>query len=164
MAQAFTLTPIATVRSTRRRVEDDNWDREQATIELAADFDAEALEGLEAFSHAEIIFVLDRVDAQGVERGSRHPRGNLDWPAVGIFAQRGKNRPNRLGSTIVRVLGRDGRVLRVAGLDAIDGTPVVDIKPVMREFLPRGELRQPAWASELMADYWRVRTAGGTQE
>jgi tRNA (Thr-GGU) A37 N-methylase len=73
---------------------------------------------------------------------------------VGIFAQRAKARVNRLAATIVRIEQRDGRVLRVAGLDAIDGTPVVDIKPVLREFLPRGEIRQPPWASELMRDYW----------
>ena len=52
-----------------------------------------------------------------------------------------------------------GRELHVAELDAIDGTPVVDIKPVIREFLPRGEIRQPAWATELMRDYWRVAPA-----
>jgi GNAT superfamily N-acetyltransferase len=74
---------------------------------------------------------------------------------VGIFAQRGKNRPNRLGLTTVRVLGVEGRVLRVAELDAIDGTPVLDIKPVMAEFLPRTPLRQHAWFHELTRNYWR---------
>ena len=63
---------------------------------------------------------------------------------------------NRLGSTIVRILGREGRTLRVAELDAIDGTPVLDIKPVMREFLPRTEVRQPSWVGELMREYWSV--------
>jgi len=76
--------------------------------------------------------------------------------AVGIFAQRGKGRPNRLGTTICRVLGVDGTTLRVAELDAIDGTPVVDLKPVMREFLPRSPVIQPAWSTELMASYWRI--------
>jgi tRNA (Thr-GGU) A37 N-methylase len=73
---------------------------------------------------------------------------------VGIFAQRGKNRPNRLGATIVRVLGVEGLSERVAGLDAIDGTPVLDLKPYMEEFGPRGPVRQPAWASDLMRSYW----------
>jgi tRNA (adenine37-N6)-methyltransferase len=89
-----------------------------------------------------------------VVTGARHPRGNTNWPVVGIFAQRGKNRPNRLGATMVRVLAVEGRTIRVAGLDAIDGTPVVDIKPVIGEFLPRGEIRQPRWATELMKTYW----------
>ncbi len=74
----------------------------------------------------------------------------------GIFAQRGKDRPNRLGSTVVEILGREGRSLLVRGLDAIDGTPVLDIKPVMAEFLPRSALRQPAWSHELMREYWAV--------
>jgi tRNA (Thr-GGU) A37 N-methylase len=87
------------------------------------------------------------------------PRDNPAWPKVGIFAQRGKNRPNRLGVSVARVLAVEGHVLRVGELDAIDGTPVVDLKPVMREFLPRGEVRQPAWAGELMVDYWATGCA-----
>jgi tRNA (Thr-GGU) A37 N-methylase len=87
--------------------------------------------------------------------GARHPRNNPAWPQVGIFAQRGKNRPNRLGLTTVRILGVAGRELRVAELDALDGTPVLDIKRVLAEFLPRGPIRQPDWSHELMRDYWR---------
>ena len=73
---------------------------------------------------------------------------------MGIFAQRAKARPNRLGVTTCRLERVDGLTLCVAGLDAIDGSPVLDIKPHMREFGPRGDVRQPAWATELMADYW----------
>jgi tRNA (Thr-GGU) A37 N-methylase len=102
-----------------------------------------------------VIYCFDRVAESAVERGARHPRGNPVWPRVGIFAQRAKDRPNRLGVTVVAIVGREGRVLRVTGLDAVDGTPVLDIKPVMAEFLPRGPVRQPAWASELMREYWR---------
>lgn len=87
---------------------------------------------------------------------ARHPRNNLNWPPVGIFAQRAKNRPNRLGLSVVRILKREGNVLFVEGLDAIDGTPVLDLKPVLREFLPSEEIRQPDWATELMQDYWRT--------
>lgn len=155
------LTPIGTVRSTRSDLADDDWDDVPARIELAPECDPVALAGLDMFSHAEIIFHFDRIPEAAVERGSRHPRGNRAWPKVGIFAQRGSRRPNRLGVTIVRVLRCEGRVLEVAGLDAADGTPVIDIKPVMREFLPRGEVRQPAWASELMAGYWTRRTSSG---
>jgi tRNA (Thr-GGU) A37 N-methylase len=102
----------------------------------------------------EVLFLFDRVDPSRIVTGARHPRNNPDWPAIGIFAQRGKNRPNRIGSTICRVLRREGRRLFVAELDAIDGTPVLDIKPVMSEFLPREEVRQPAWSRELMSQYW----------
>jgi tRNA-Thr(GGU) m(6)t(6)A37 methyltransferase TsaA len=133
---------------------DDDWDRVPARIELTADFGPEAFDGIEAFSHAEVIFFFDRVSEAAIERGARHPRGNPAWPRVGIFAQRAKDRPNRLGVTVVEIKGREGRVLTVAGLDAIDGTPVLDIKPVLAEFLPRRPVRQPAWSQELMRDYW----------
>jgi tRNA (Thr-GGU) A37 N-methylase len=78
----------------------------------------------------------------------------LNWPAVGIFAQPGKNRPNRIGSMVCRVIGVEGAPLHIAELDAIHGTPVLDIKSVMVEFLPRETVRQPAWAHELMREYW----------
>jgi len=86
--------------------------------------------------------------------GARHPRNNPAWPRVGIFAQRAKNRPNRLGLTTVAIRGREDRTLYVAELDAVDGTPLLDIKPVMAEFLPRGPMHQPAWSHELMRAYW----------
>ena len=152
------LEPIGHVRSSRRELRDDDWGSVTATIELTAGFAPEALAGLEDFSHAEVIFHFDRVPDSAIERGARHPRGNQRWPRVGIFAQRAKDRPNRLGSTIVEVLGREGRILTVAGLDAVDGTPVLDIKPVMAEFLPRTTVQQPTWSHELMREYW---TAGG---
>lgn len=150
------IEPIGYVRSGRGELVDDDWDRVPAQIELAADFGPEALEGLAAFSHAEVIYLFDRVAESAVERGARHPRGNPRWPRVGIFAQRAKDRPNRLGATIVRIERCEGRVLTVGGLDAVDGTPVVDIKPVMVEFLPRGPVRQPEWSRELMRDYWNA--------
>lgn len=99
--------------------------------------------------------MFHEVDAAKVVTGARHPRNHPAWPRVGIFAQRANNRPNRIGSTICRVLGVDGGPLRVLELDAIDGTPVVDSKPVMKEFLPRTEVTQPSRVTELMADYWR---------
>ena len=127
-----------------------------AEITLVGELPDGSLDGLEAFSHAEIVFVFDQVAEPAIERGARHPRGNKDWPRVGIFAQRAKNRPNRIGTTLVEIVGRDGRTLRVRGLDAVDGTPVVDIKPVMSEFLPRSPVRQPEWSHELMKSYWTL--------
>jgi len=94
------------------------------------------------------------VEDADIERGARHPRGRTDWPKVGIFAQRGKNRPNRIGLTVARILGMEGTTLHLAGLDAIDGSPVLDVKPWMRGFAPRGETREPAWAGEIMRNYW----------
>ncbi|WP_037499014.1 SAM-dependent methyltransferase [Solirubrobacter soli] len=134
---------------------DDDWDAVTATIRLdATRFTPAALRGLEAFSHLEVLYHFHRVAGDAVHTGARRPRGNPDWPEVGIFAQRGKDRPNRLGVSVCRIEAVDGLEVHVRGLDAIDGTPVLDLKPVLREFLPRGELRQPAWASELMTGYW----------
>ena len=148
------MQAIGFVRASRPQAQDDFWGGEQASIELAPEFNAEALQGLEAFSHVEVLFVFHQVQPASIVSGARHPRNNLEWPLVGIFAQRGKNRPNRIGSTICRVLRVDGTRLLVAELDAVDGTPVLDIKPVMAEFLPRSALRQPAWSHELMREYW----------
>ncbi len=149
------VEPVGYVRSARADLRDDDWGAVTAQIELAESLPPESLDGLEEFSHAEVIFQFHRVVESAVERGARHPRGNPAWPRVGIFAQRGKDRPNRLGSTIVEIKGRAGRTLTVVGLDAIDGTPVLDIKPVMTEFLPRTPVRQPQWSRELMREYWK---------
>ena len=91
----ISLEPIGYVRSPRRDTTDDHWGDVSATIELDAVFDAASLDGIDEFSHAEIIFHFDRVPLSGVERATRHPRGNTAWPRVGIFAQRGSARPNR---------------------------------------------------------------------
>lgn len=148
------IEPIGRVSGGRAEPTDDDWGASRAAIELDARFAPDALAGLEAFSHAEVIYVFDRVGDDEIVTTARHPRGRSDWPKVGIFAQRGKNRPNRIGVTICRIVGVDGRRLEVEGLDAINGTPVLDIKPVLSGFLPRGEVREPDWAREIMKNYW----------
>ncbi len=155
----ISLEPIGYVRDARTEAVDDNWGEAESRIVLTDAMGPDALDGIEHFSHAEVIYFFDRVPDDKIERGARHPRNNTSWPKVGILAQRGKNRPNRLGSTIVRVLKREGNELWVLELDAVEGTPVLDIKPVMQEFLPRSAVRQPSWSQELMADYWSVEAA-----
>ena len=150
----ITLSPIGRVKNTRQAVEDDNWGNIVSVIQLDSSFTEEALLQIEDFSHAEIIYYFHLVQDDKIETSARHPRRNKEWPKVGIFAQRGKNRPNRLGATIVKIIKREGLQLFVQGLDAIHGTPVLDIKPVMKEFLPREEVSQPEWATELMKNYW----------
>ncbi|GAA4931989.1 SAM-dependent methyltransferase [Streptomyces coeruleoprunus] len=147
--------PVGHVIGGRRDVVDDGWARESAVIRLDAErFGPEALYGLADFSHLEVVYHFDRVAPDAVETGARHPRGNTSWPLVGIFAQRGKNRPNRLGVSRCRLVRTDGLDLHVTGLDAVDGTPVLDIKPYMAEFAPQGPTTQPEWATELMRDYY----------
>ncbi len=151
----YVVEAVGCVCGGRANPVDDDWGQSRSTIELDQGlFGPDALAGLDGFSHAEIIFLFDKVAPEQIERGARHPRGRTDWPLTGIFAQRGKNRPNRLGVTTCRIVAITGTRIEVEGLDAIAGTPVIDIKPVMREFLPRGEIRQPDWVAELMADYW----------
>jgi tRNA (adenine37-N6)-methyltransferase len=149
------VEPIGWVRSSRTDAIDDDWDAVTATISLDAErFSSEAIAGLDEFSHIEVVFVFDQVEVTDIESGARHPRGNAEWPRVGIFAQRAKMRPNRIGVSVCRLVEVDGLTLRVQGLDAIDGTPVLDIKPYMSEFGARGDVHQPAWSHELMASYW----------
>jgi len=150
----YSVEPVAFVEATRSTPEDDYWGGTLARIVLAERLPSDALAGLDAFSHVEVLFLLHAVAPERVVTSARHPRNNPAWPKVGIFAQRGKNRPNRIGSTICRIVSVAGRTLTVAQLDAIDGTPVLDLKPVMREFLPREPTTQPAWVAELMTDYW----------
>ena len=148
------LTPIGYVRGGRVAPEDDAWGAIEARIELDERFCADALSGLEAFSHLEVVYFFHKADPARRESGARHPRDNPAWPRVGIFAQRGRDRPNGLAVSVCEILSVSGRTARVRALDAIDGTPVLDLKPVMRAFLPRGAVREPAWAGELMSAYW----------
>ena len=129
MPGEITLQPIGWVRSPVRQSDDDR-------------FTAESLHGLGDFSHVEILFLLHEVRPEQIVTGLRHPRGRTDWPKVGIFAQRGRVRRNRIGSTVCRVLG-------------VDGTPVLDIKPSMQEFGPRTEVHQPGGSRDVMQDYFK---------
>lgn len=150
----ITLRPIGVIRNARQIPEDDYWGEIESQIVINDELSDECLCEIESFSHLEVIYYFHLVDEQKIETTARHPRNNPAWPRVGIFAQRGKNRPNRLGLTVARLIRRESRCLYVAGLDAIDGTPVLDIKPVMQEFLPQGNIRQPEWSVELMKNYW----------
>ncbi len=150
----WTVEAVGFVRSSRDEILDDDWGSVEATIELVEGYGPESLQGLEEFSHVEVLTLFDRVDPTSVHTGARRPRGNPAWPEVGIFAQRAKFRPNRLGLTTCPIVAVAGTTIRVRGLDAVDGTPVLDLKPTMVEFGPRGPVRQPAWARELMAGYF----------
>ena len=153
------LNPVGYVRGGRSEPIDDDWGSVIATIELdALQFDADVTAGLADFSHLDVVYVFHLVDDAKIETGARHPRGREDWPLVGIFAQRAKGRPNRIGVTTCEIVRVEGLSVTVRGLDAIDGTPVVDLKPYMNEFAPRTDVREPAWAQELMAGYWHTDT------
>ncbi|MFL9482893.1 tRNA (N6-threonylcarbamoyladenosine(37)-N6)-methyltransferase TrmO [Chitinophagaceae bacterium LWZ2-11] len=148
------LKPIAFVSNSRTEPIDDHWSTIISEIELAEGMPTEALNNIEAFSHLEIIFYFDKVGEDSIVY-SGHPRGNTAYPDMGILAQRKKDRPNTIGLCTVELLEHSGRKIKVKNLDAIAGTPVLDIKPVFKEFQPKGEIIQPEWVRDLMKNYWK---------
>lgn len=150
----YEVTPVAQVATARTDPQQsDHWGAVVSTITVDGSFPEDCLGGLEGFSHAEIVYVFDRFE-EPTEYRLRAPRGRADLPAVGVFADRGPRRPNRIGVSVCRIVSVRGRRLTLRGLDAIDGTPVLDIKPVMRPHLPApGDVVQPAWVDALLAEY-----------
>ncbi|MBC7475984.1 MAG: SAM-dependent methyltransferase [Candidatus Sericytochromatia bacterium] len=150
----FNIRSVAEVINNRDDLADDFWGEIISEIRLSDEYSEESFAGIEEFSHLEIFFVFDKAINNKIVSGSEHPRENKDWPKVGIFAQRKKNRPNFIGSTIVELIKKQGKSIFVKNLDAINKTPIIDIKPVMKEFLPTNTI-QPQWSVELMKDYWK---------
>ena len=151
----ISMAPVGVAYSTITAPQDDIWGGLVSRIDLdPSRFSSQSLIGLQEFSHVQILFHMHMVGEDTIVTGARHPRGRAEWPEVGIFAQRGRNRPNRIGLSTCRLIGVEGASLKVANLDAIDGTPVLDIKPYIIEFGPQGAVKQPAWATDLMAGYF----------
>jgi tRNA-Thr(GGU) m(6)t(6)A37 methyltransferase TsaA len=107
-----------------------------------------ALDGIEPFSHIMVIFWLDQVQAKERKVLKVHPRGDPELPLTGVFATRSPLRPNPIAVTEVRLLKREGNVLTVKGLDALDGTPVLDIKPYLPEPVSNSDILVPAWVKK----------------
>jgi tRNA-Thr(GGU) m(6)t(6)A37 methyltransferase TsaA len=151
----FAVRAVGVVRNDRVDVQDtDNWGDVVSTITVDERFGDEALLGLADFSHVEVLFVFDQLDELPDYREPRRSRGREDLPPVGVFAGRGPRRPNRIGVTTCAVVTVDGRKLTVRGLDAVTGTPVIDMKPAMVQFHP-ANIRQPEWVDRLMGEYFR---------
>ena len=149
------MRPIAYVHAPRKSLEDDYWGDVVSKIELdTAVVPAQALDGIEAFSHLEVVFCFHRVRDTVPDLAPRHPRGLTHLPKIGILAQRAKDRPNHIGVSRCELLSRDTSTLVVRGLDAIDETPVLDIKPWTQAFAPRQAVTEPDWVSEVMKTYY----------
>jgi tRNA (adenine37-N6)-methyltransferase len=147
------LKPVATVSNNRLTPTDDYWGNVISTITLLEHIPIEAFDNIESFSHLEIIYYFNQVQEEDIVFSGR-PRGNPDYPRMGIFGQRKKDRPNQLGLCTVELLAHNGRTITVKFFDGIDGTPILDMKPVIKEFGVQREITQPAWVSELMKEYW----------
>ena len=154
MSGAVSLVPIGRVVGGRETLEDDAWGGVEATIVLADHVPDGALEGLGEFSHLEVIVVLDQAVDPSPAESSRRPRGRSDLPQVGVLAQRHKDRIGRIGLSRCEILVVNHRSVRVRGLDAVDGTPVIDLKPWFSSFGPRGAVREPSWVAEVVAEYY----------
>jgi tRNA-Thr(GGU) m(6)t(6)A37 methyltransferase TsaA len=114
----------------------------------------EALDGIEDYSHLLIIFWLDK--AGPAKSLKDHVQGRKDLPVAGIFARRGPSRPNPVGVSAVALLSREKNILRVQALDAIDGTPIIDIKPYTPAFDGIENARVPEWCKRVyeVEDYF----------
>ena len=148
------LKYIGIVANHRSDLRDDDWGDVVSTITLSDDLSSDLLMGLDTFSHIEVVFVFHRLDGDKKVPDVRHPRDNQAWPALGLLAQRSSYHPNPIGLTTAKILGVEGPVITVQGLDAVNGSPVLDIKPIFQEFLPDNH-KQPQWVSELLKDYWK---------
>ena len=139
------MEPIGVVRSRLRDLRYRDTTGEPAEIRLREEF-ASGLAGLEGFSHAVVLTWLDRVSDEERRTLVERPGGNGTLPEIGVFALRTHHRPNPLGLTVVRIERVEGATLHVVGLDAVDGTPVLDIKPYLPPYDSVPDARLPAWA------------------
>jgi len=152
---AITVEPVAHVVGGRIEPTDDGWGGSQAIIRIDnARFDERSVLGLDEFSHLEVVFHFHLTNQSDLNVGARRPRDNPDWPEVGTFGHRNMRRLNWLGVSRCRLVKVDGLDLHVEELDAVDGTPILDIKPWFAAFGPRGTVREPAWTTEMLVDYY----------
>lgn len=146
--------PVAYVRSDRTRMSEGHWADVESRIEFEPLY-AKGLAGLDEFSHVMVIFHLDQIPAFNPEKQlARNPRGMEDLAPVGVFAQRTKFRPNPIGVTAVALVAVGDKTITVRGLDALDGTPVLDIKPYIPAFERKDDVRLPAWVGRMMDGYF----------
>jgi tRNA (adenine37-N6)-methyltransferase len=150
---AYALTPIGRVESPVHEPVDHDWGKVTARIVLLPAYRA-GLRGLEEFSHAIVLTWLHLASFDPARHLVRRPRGLASMPEIGIFAQRAKDRPNPIGVTAVRILGVEADAVVVAGLDAVDGTPVVDIKPYVPQYDAVAAPAVPEWVDRLMRGYF----------
>jgi tRNA (adenine37-N6)-methyltransferase len=152
---SFEVVPIAYVIGGRAEPTDDYWGGTQSIIRIdGSRFGEDATKGLDEFSHLEVVFRFHLTDPTDLNLGARRPRDNPEWPEVGIFGHRNMRRINWLGVSRCRLVKVDGLDIHVSELDAVDGTPVLDIKPWFVEMGPRGTVSQPSWPTEMLRYYY----------
>lgn len=151
--ESITLEPIGYVASPVTEPVDEGWGEVVSRIELRPEL-ADGLKGLDGFTHALVVFWMHRAGAFDAATSlTRRPRERDGLPLVGIFAQRAKMRPNPIGVTAVRIVSVESGALTVRGLDAVDGTPVLDIKPYVPAY-DRRDTGVPSWLADIMRGYF----------
>ena len=141
----MTLRPIGFVKNGIEDAARAEFDWGEVISEIVIESSlTEALDGLEEFSHIVVLFWFHKATAREMPL-KVHPMGKKELPLTGLFATATPNRPNRLGRATVRLLQRQGNILRVKGLDALDGTPVIDIKPYLPGYDSAADAKVPQW-------------------
>ena len=138
------VRPIGWVRNGVKEPRPGGWETVESDLELDPEM-APALQGLDGFSHIIVLFWMHGVPQELRGPGQLHPGNRQDLPLVGAFATRTQLRPNPIGMAVVPLLSVNGARLRVRGLDAIDGTPVLDIKPYLPPYDAPEDVRMPPW-------------------
>ena len=147
------MEPIGVIRSPVTEMSLGNWGSVESEIHLNEAY-TDGLRGLEGFSHVMVVFYLDRARFSLEKHLLRHPRGRKHLPKVGVFAQRTKYRPNPIGVSSVELVRIKGNVLTVKSLDALDGTPVLDLKPYMPVFDKIDNAELPDWVEQFEEGYF----------
>lgn len=143
----MTLKAIGIVRNELK--ESTKQDSSKVVSEIVVDSSlAEALDSLEGFSHIIVLYWMHQLDRSNGFPIKVHPKGRAEVSTVGVFASRSPNRPNPIGKATVRLLGRQGNKLKIEGLDAIDGTPVIDLKPYLPGYDSVDNAKVPPWVTE----------------
>jgi tRNA-Thr(GGU) m(6)t(6)A37 methyltransferase TsaA len=140
------LKAIGTVRNDVKQPVRHGWSEVVSDIVIDS-YLAEALDGLDQFSHLIVLYWMHQLTPGRKLPLKTHPMGKTELPLVGRFATRSPSRPNPVGQATVRLLERRGNILKVKGLDAIDGTPVIDIKPYIPGYDSAIDAKAPRWTT-----------------
>ena len=161
----MTIRPVGVVRTDIKNPSlvahsgDLNWEGESpvashhaekvSEIVIHQDY-AGIIDGIEEFSHLLVLYWADRVSEAGRTFTKVHPMGRRDMPLVGVFSTCSPARPNPILVIAVRLLKRSGMTLSVAGLDAVDGSPVIDIKPYLSHYYSVQDAKLSGWMNQLL--------------
>lgn len=140
------LKAIGTVRNDVKELVRHGWREVVSDIVMDSSL-TEALDGLEQFSHLIVLYWMHRLTPGRKLPLKTHPMGKPELPLMGRFATRSPSRPNPVGQATVRLLERRGNILKVKGLDAVDGTPVIDIKPYIPGYDSADDAKAPRWTT-----------------